>query len=99
MRAFGDDEGTDAVVMIGEIGGSSEVDAARWCREHMDKPVIAFIAGAAAPTGRRLGHGGAYIARAADSATAKKQALLANGVHVACDPWDIGTLVARVLGR
>ena len=99
MRAFNDDEGTDAVVMIGEIGGRGEIDAALWCREHMDKPVIAFIAGAAAPVGRRLGHGGAFIARPTDSAAAKKQALQECGVHVACDPWDIGALAARVVRR
>ena len=62
MKAFNDDPDTDAVIMIGEIGGPDEADAARWCKDHMKKPVVGFIAGVTAPPGKRMGHAGAIIA-------------------------------------
>ena len=71
MKLFNDDPDTDAVIMIGEIGGPDEAEAARWCKEHMKKPVIGFIAGVTAPAGKRMGHAGALISGGADTAEAK----------------------------
>src|SRR6201981_4181307 len=71
MKAFNDDPDTDAVIMIGEIGGPDEADAARWCKDNMKKPVIGFIAGVTAPPGKRMGHAGALISGGADTAEAK----------------------------
>ena len=71
MKAFNDDPDTDAVIMIGEIGGSDEADAARWCKDHMKKPIVGFIAGVTAPAGKRMGHAGALISGGADTADAK----------------------------
>ena len=71
MKAFNDDPDTDAVIMIGEIGGPDEADAARWCKEHMKKPVVGFIAGVTTPPGKRMGHAGALISGGADTADAK----------------------------
>jgi len=97
LAAFEEDEDTDAVVMIGEIGGAQEVDAARWAREHMLKPVIGFVAGVSAPPGRRMGHAGAIISSHADTATAKMDAMEKLGVHVVRRPSEIGSKVAEVL--
>ncbi|MDX8410821.1 MAG: succinate--CoA ligase subunit alpha [Mariprofundaceae bacterium] len=99
LAAFEQDEETDAVVMIGEIGGPQEVDAARWAKEHMSKPVIGFVAGVSAPPGRRMGHAGAIISSHADTATAKMDAMRELGVHVVHCPSDIGAKVAKVLAR
>ena len=71
MKAFNDDPDTDAVIMIGEIGGPDEADAARWCKDNMKKPVVGFIAGVTAPPGKRMGHAGALISGGADTADAK----------------------------
>jgi len=71
MQAFNDDPDTDAVIMIGEIGGPDEADAARWCKANMKKPVVGFIAGVTAPPGKRMGHAGALISGGADTAEAK----------------------------
>ena len=71
MQAFNDDPDTDAVIMIGEIGGSDEADAARWCKDNMKKPIVGFIAGVTAPPGKRMGHAGALISGGADTADAK----------------------------
>src|SRR2546429_8571983 len=71
MRMFNDDPDPDAVIMIGEIGGPDEAEAARWCKEHMKKPVVGFIAGVTAPPGKRMGHAGALISGGADTADAK----------------------------
>jgi len=97
LDAFEQDANTDAVVMIGEIGGPHEVDAALWAREHMRKPVIGFVAGVSAPPGRRMGHAGAIISSHADTATAKMDAMQELGVHVVRRPSDIGAKVAEVL--
>ncbi|MGB5397387.1 MAG: succinate--CoA ligase subunit alpha [Gammaproteobacteria bacterium] len=97
LKAFNEDEDTDAVVLIGEIGGQQEVDAARWASENMNKPVIGFIAGVSAPPGRRMGHAGAIISAQSDTAIAKMDAMEALGVHVVRNPADIGATVKRTL--
>ena len=97
LSAFNDDPDTDAVVLIGEIGGSQEVDAAIWAKENMNKPVIGFIAGVSAPVGRRMGHAGAIISGESDTAEAKMNRMEELGVHVVRNPADIGSTVAQVL--
>ena len=97
LRAFEADEDTDVVVMIGEIGGPQEVDAARWAAEHMTKPVVAFVAGSSAPAGRRMGHAGAIVSGESDTATAKMDAMQALGLAVVRNPAQIGETVARVV--
>jgi succinyl-CoA synthetase alpha subunit len=99
LRAFTDDAETEAVVMIGEIGGSAEEDAAAFVRAHMKKPVAAFIAGQTAPPGRRMGHAGAIISGGKGTAAEKIEALEAAGIHVAATPAEIGLTMARALGR
>jgi succinyl-CoA synthetase alpha subunit len=93
------DPQTEAVVLIGEIGGTAEEEAAEWVAAHMTKPVVAFIAGATAPPGRRMGHAGAIISGGKGTASEKKAALRAAGIHVVDSPAEIGSTVARVLGR
>jgi succinyl-CoA synthetase alpha subunit/malate-CoA ligase subunit alpha len=97
LTAFNDDPDTDAVVLIGEIGGQQEVEAAEWAKNNMDKPVIGFIAGVSAPPGRRMGHAGAIISGKSDTAVAKMDAMEALGVHVVRNPADIGSTVDRAL--
>jgi succinyl-CoA synthetase alpha subunit/malate-CoA ligase subunit alpha len=97
LKAFNEDPDTDAVVLIGEIGGAQEVDAAEWANANMDKPIIGFIAGVSAPPGRRMGHAGAIISGEADTAEAKMNRMEALGVHVVRNPADIGATVDRVL--
>jgi succinyl-CoA synthetase alpha subunit len=97
LRAFERDTGTDAVVMIGEIGGPQELEAAHWAATHMRKPVVAFVAGSSAPAGRRMGHAGAVIVGESDTAAAKMNAMEALGLFVARNPAEIGRTVARAL--
>jgi len=97
LQAFEQDDDTDVVVMIGEIGGQQEVEAARWAAQYMSKPLVAFIAGASAPRGRRMGHAGAVIAGDADTATAKLDAIEALGHRVVRNPADIGDTVMRAV--
>jgi succinyl-CoA synthetase alpha subunit len=97
MQAFENDDETDVVVMIGEIGGQQEVEAARWAAQYMTKPLVCFIAGASAPRGRRMGHAGAVIAGDSDTATAKLDAIQALGHHTVRNPADIGDTVLRAL--
>jgi malate-CoA ligase subunit alpha len=97
LKAFNEDPETDAVVLIGEIGGSQEVDAAIWAKENMNKPVIGFIAGVSAPVGRRMGHAGAIISAEADTAEAKMNRMEELGVYVVRNPADIGSTVDRVV--
>jgi succinyl-CoA synthetase alpha subunit len=97
MQAFEGDDDTDIVVMIGEIGGQQEVDAARWAAQYMSKPVVAFVAGVSAPRGRRMGHAGAVIAGDSDTATAKLDAIEALGHYTVRNPADIGDTVHRAL--
>ena len=98
LRAFEDDPETEAVVLIGEIGGNAEQDAAAWIRSHMKKPVVGFIVGRTAPPGRRMGHAGAIIAGGRGTAAEKVEALREAGVHVAPSPADIGRTMKETLG-
>ncbi len=97
LRLFNDDPDTAAVVFIGEIGGVAEQQAAEYIRSQMSKPVIAFIAGATAPPGRRMGHAGAIIVGAAGTAQAKKDALATAGATIVESPADIGAVTQRAL--
>jgi succinyl-CoA synthetase alpha subunit len=94
-----EDEETEAIVIIGEIGGTMETDAAQWIKENGSKPVIGFIAGQTAPKGRRMGHAGAIIGGKADTAAAKITIMKECGIHVVESPADIGMTVAKVLNR
>ncbi|MBI5001298.1 MAG: succinate--CoA ligase subunit alpha [Euryarchaeota archaeon] len=97
MRLFNDDPDTDMVVMIGEIGGTDEEVAARYIKERMKKPVVAFIAGSTAPKGKRMGHAGAIIAEGKGTAAEKKEALRGAGVTVCDSPAEIGATARKVL--
>jgi len=97
MKAFAEDDETEAVVMIGEIGGQQEIIAAEWAKDNLNKPLISFIAGATAPPGRRMGHAGAIISGAEDTASAKMKALEKLGVHVVQNPAEIGDTTYEVL--
>lgn len=98
LSLFKDDPKTEAVVLIGEIGGTAEEDAAVWISENFDRPVIGFIAGASAPPGRRMGHAGAIVSGGEGTAEAKKRSLTAHGVHVVDSPAEMGKKCAEVLG-
>jgi len=99
LRLFKDDPGTEAVVMIGEIGGSAEEEAAAYIRKEFKKPVAAFIAGLTAPPGRRMGHAGAIIAGGKGTATEKIKALREAGIHVTDSPGEIGATLERALKK
>ena len=97
LGLFQADAETDAVIMIGEIGGSAEEDAAEWIRTHFRKPVVGFIAGQTAPPGRRMGHAGAIIAGGKGTAAEKMAALTSAGVHVVKSPADMGAALKEAL--
>ncbi len=99
LRAFSEDAGTEAVVLIGEIGGMAEEEAACFVAGHFRKPVVAFIAGQTAPPGRRMGHAGAIIAGGRGTAAEKIRALEAADIHVVRSPADLGARMKEVLGR
>jgi succinyl-CoA synthetase alpha subunit len=99
LALFNDDTETEAVVMIGEIGGSAEEEAAEWVRSHMKKPVVGFIVGQTAPPGKRMGHAGAIISGGKGTAKEKIQALKEAGVALAPSPALIGQTVKEVLGK
>jgi succinyl-CoA synthetase alpha subunit len=99
LRLFEADPGTDAVVMIGEIGGTAEEEAAAFIREHLTKPVVGFIAGTTAPPGRRMGHAGAIISGGSGTAADKIAALKAAGVTLAETPSALGSAMAKALER
>jgi succinyl-CoA synthetase alpha subunit len=97
VELFMNDPETDGIVMIGEIGGGMEAEAARWIKENNRKPVVGFIAGQTAPPGRRMGHAGAIVGGAEDTAAAKMKILSECGVHVVASPADIGKTMAEVM--
>lgn len=97
VELFMTDDATEGIVMIGEIGGGMEAEAARWIKDNNRKPVVGFIAGQTAPAGRRMGHAGAIIGGADDTAAAKMKILSECGVHVIASPADIGKTMAEVL--
>jgi len=97
IALFNDDPATDAIVMIGEIGGSGEEEAAAYIQAHVRKPVVGFIAGQTAPPGRRMGHAGAIISGGKGTAAEKMAAMRAAGIHVCQSPADIGSTVAATL--
>ena len=99
VELFMNDPDTEAIVMIGEIGGNMESDAAYWIKEHGTKPVVSFIAGATAPKGRTMGHAGAIVGGKADTAQAKKEILNECGVFVAESPADIGTTLIKAMNN
>lgn len=98
LPLFQEDEQTEAVVLIGEIGGTAEEEAADYIRRHFTKPVVAFIAGITAPPGRRMGHAGAIIAGGQGTAAEKIEALKQAGINVAANPAEIGQTLAAVIG-
>jgi len=98
LTAFQADPGTEAVVMIGEIGGSAEEQAAEYIKNNMDKPVAAFIAGQTAPPGRRMGHAGAIISGGSGTAAEKIKVLKEHGIAVAPTPAEIGMTMAKAMG-
>jgi len=97
LKLFNDDPETDAVIMIGEIGGPDEVDAARWAKDNMTKPVVGFIAGVTAPAGKRMGHAGALISGGDDTADAKMEIMEACGIKTTRNPSEMGQLLKSVL--
>jgi succinyl-CoA synthetase alpha subunit len=99
VELFMNDDETDGIVMIGEIGGGMEAEAARWIKENNRKPVVGFIAGQTAPAGRRMGHAGAIVGGAEDTASAKMKILAECGVHVVATPADIGKTMAEVMKK
>jgi succinyl-CoA synthetase alpha subunit len=99
LNLFNQDAGTDAVVMIGEIGGTAEEEAAEWARKNFTKPIVAFIAGTTAPPGRRMGHAGAIISGGKGTAADKIAALKAAGIAVSESPAGIGELMEQILKK
>jgi len=97
MKMFNDDPDTDAVIMIGEIGGSDEEDAARWVKAHMKKPVVGFIAGITAPPGKRMGHAGAIISGGKGTAQEKLAVMEQCGIKVTRNPAEMGKTLKKVL--
>ncbi len=93
------DPETDGIIMIGEIGGGMEAEAARWIKDNGTKPVVGFIAGQTAPPGRRMGHAGAIVGGAEDTAAAKMKIMSECGIHVVASPADIGRKMAEVIGK
>ena len=97
MQLFNNDDETDAVVMVGEIGGSDEEECARWVKNHMQKPVVGFIAGVTAPAGKRMGHAGAIISGGKGTATEKIAVMEECGIRVTRNPAEMGKLLKSVL--
>ncbi|MGD0646786.1 MAG: succinate--CoA ligase subunit alpha [Acidobacteriaceae bacterium] len=99
LRLLNDDPDTEAIIMIGEIGGTAEEAAAEFVREYVKKPVVGFIAGQTAPPGRRMGHAGAIISGGEGTAESKMAAMTAAGIHVVVSPAEIGETMQRVMGK
>ena len=99
LQMFNDDPETEAIIMIGEIGGTAEVEAARWASENCKKPIAGFIAGATAPPGRRMGHAGAIVGGEEDTAAAKKRILAECGIAVAENPSEMAVTLLRHWGK
>jgi succinyl-CoA synthetase alpha subunit len=99
IKLLNEDPQTEAIVMIGEIGGTNEEIAAEYIKQHVKKPVVGFIAGQTAPPGRRMGHAGAIISGGEGTAESKMEAMTAAGIHVVKSPAEIGETMARVLGK
>ena len=99
LKLLNDDPDTEAIIMIGEIGGSAEEAAAAFVKEYVKKPVVGFIAGQTAPPGRRMGHAGAIISGGQGTASEKMKAMTDAGIHVVVSPADIGAKLAEVIGR
>ena len=99
MRLFNEDPDTDAVIMIGEIGGNGEEQAAEYVGKHMTKPVVGFVAGQTAPPGRRMGHAGAIISGGKGTAADKMKAMEAAGITVVVSPAEMGAALAKRIGK
>jgi succinyl-CoA synthetase alpha subunit len=99
VKLLADDPATEGIVMIGEIGGSAEEEAAEYIKAHVKKPVVGFIAGQTAPPGRRMGHAGAIISGSAGTAQTKMKAMKDAGIFVCESPAEIGETMKRALGR
>ena len=99
LRLLNDDPDTEAIIMIGEIGGAAEEAAAEFIKAHVKKPVVGFIAGQTAPPGRRMGHAGAIISGGEGTAASKMAAMSAAGIHVVKSPAEIGDAMAELLGK
>ena len=99
LALFEQDPETEAVMMIGEIGGPQEAEAAMWVKDHMSKPVIGYVAGLTAPKGRRMGHAGAIISAFGDTAAEKAEIMRSLGLHVAASPAELGQAVAEALEK
>ena len=97
MQLFNSDKDTEAVIMIGEIGGPQEAEAAAWVKDNMNKPVVGYVAGLTAPKGRRMGHAGAIISKAGDSASEKSEIMKSLGITVAPSANDFGTAIKQAL--
>ena len=99
LALFNEDDETEAVLMIGEIGGPQEAEAAAWVKDNMMKPVVGFVAGLTAPKGRRMGHAGAIISAVGDSAAEKSEIMRSYGLTVAPSPSEFGATMARFWRR
>ena len=98
LEAFAADPATEGVIMIGEIGGSAEEEAAAWVRRNFARPVVGFIAGRTAPPGRRMGHAGAIVSGGTGDAKSKMEAMRDGGIHVVESPAELGTTMQKALG-
>ena len=99
LKLLNEDPETEAIILIGEIGGTAEETAAEYVKQHVKKPVVGFIAGQTAPPGRRMGHAGAIISGGQGTAADKMKAMTAAGIHVVVSPAEIGATLAKVIGK